>query len=135
MLVGNGRFVLVDCEVAWYGDPAFDLAFLLNHLLLKSLYHLPRDLGLRELIDAAIAQYYSERGWNRESPGNFDSRTAKLLLLLLLARVDGKSPVEYLSGEPKREFVRKFVTAGLEADSTTLSSSVADWFRSLGRWR
>jgi aminoglycoside phosphotransferase (APT) family kinase protein len=36
MLIHQDRLVLLDCEVAWYGDPAFDVAFLLNHLLLKS---------------------------------------------------------------------------------------------------
>ena len=35
ILIGNGRQVILDCEVAWYGDPAFDLGFLLNHFLLK----------------------------------------------------------------------------------------------------
>ena len=35
ILIGNGRQVILDCEVAWYGDPSFDLAFLLNHLLVE----------------------------------------------------------------------------------------------------
>jgi aminoglycoside phosphotransferase (APT) family kinase protein len=132
MLVRNGRIVLLDCEVAWYGDPTFDMAFLLNHLLLKSLYHMPRDLGLRELIDITIAQYYFERQLTEKLQGESDSRTARLLLLLLLARIDGKSPVEYLNNENEREFVRSFVTAGLMANIATLSSLVDNWFRSLG---
>ena len=36
ILVRPGRLVILDCEVAWYGDAAFDVAFLLNHLFLKS---------------------------------------------------------------------------------------------------
>src|SRR5215469_11244178 len=131
MLVGKERLVLVDCEVAWYGDPAFDVAFLLNHLLLKSLYHMPRDPGLRELIDTAIAQYYSERGLNRDLRQEFDRRTARLLLMLLLARIDGKSPVEYLGDEAKRAFVRDFVSAGLRENVTTLLGVVEEWFAGL----
>ena len=131
VLVGKGRLVLVDCEVAWYGDPAFDLAFLLNHLLLKSLYHMPRDPGLRELINTAIAQYYSERGLNRDLRQEFDRRTGRLLLMLLLARIDGKSPVEYLGDEAKRAFVRDFVSAGLQQNITTLLGVVEEWFRDL----
>jgi aminoglycoside phosphotransferase (APT) family kinase protein len=131
ILVRNGRIVVLDCEVAWYGDSAFDLAFLLNHLLLKSLYHMPRDPGFRELIDTAIAQYYCERQLAEKLQCELDSRTAKLVLLLLLARIDGKSPVEYLTGENKREFVRSFVTAGLRANLATLSSLADNWFRSL----
>jgi len=131
MLVGNGRLVLVDCEVAWYGDPAFDVAFLLNHFFLKSLYHMPRDPGLRQLIETAIAEYYSERGLNRGPQQDLDRRTARLLLLLLLARIDGKSPVEYLGEETKREFVRGFVSAGLQKTMPTLLGVVNEWFRGL----
>ncbi|MEP7245898.1 MAG: phosphotransferase, partial [Gammaproteobacteria bacterium] len=35
ILLGSRGAVLLDAECAWYGDPAFDLAFLLNHTLLK----------------------------------------------------------------------------------------------------
>jgi aminoglycoside phosphotransferase (APT) family kinase protein len=35
ILVGAQGPVVLDAECAWYGDPAFDLAFVLNHLLLK----------------------------------------------------------------------------------------------------
>src|SRR5215469_3607832 len=131
VLVGKERLVLVDCEVAWYGDPAFDVAFLLSHLFLKSLYHMPCDRGLGELIEAAIAQYHSERRLNRGSQQDFDRRTARLLLLLLLARIDGKSPVEYLSDETKREFVRAFVTAALQKTIPTLLGVVNEWFEGL----
>ena len=38
IMVGPARLpVFLDAECAWYGDPAFDLAFCLNHLLLKCL--------------------------------------------------------------------------------------------------
>ena len=40
VLVGSGLWV-IDFEVAHYGDPAFDLAFMLSHLLLKRL-HVPQ---------------------------------------------------------------------------------------------
>ncbi|MBM3557487.1 MAG: aminoglycoside phosphotransferase family protein, partial [Alphaproteobacteria bacterium] len=38
ILIGPGGPVFLDAECAWYGDPAFDLAFCLNHLLLKCLW-------------------------------------------------------------------------------------------------
>ncbi len=44
--------VFLDAECAWYGDPAFDLAFCLNHLLLKCLWNrigrAAPDGGVRE---------------------------------------------------------------------------------------
>ena len=38
ILVGPNGPVFLDAECAWYGDPAFDAAFCLNHLLLKSVW-------------------------------------------------------------------------------------------------
>jgi len=93
--------VFLDAECAWYGDPAFDLAFCLNHLLLKCVW-VPRAraafLECFEALSAAYLRAFSE--------GNVQQRAASLLPALLLARVDGKSPVEYLD-EAQREFVRK----------------------------
>ena len=49
ILVGPDAPVLLDAECAWYGDPAFDIAFCLNHLLLKAVL-LPHHLD--ELMQA-----------------------------------------------------------------------------------
>ena len=90
----DGHPVLLDAECAWYGDPAFDAAFCLNHLLLKSV-HVP---ALRTtLIDQAAALFSAWIG-HLPVPLRHDAerRTATLLPCLMLARVDGKSPVEYL---------------------------------------
>lgn len=100
----DGHPVLLDAETAWYGDPAFDAAFLLNHLLLKSL-HVPA-IG-PELLRQANELFAVWVGHFPETlrPG-LEQRTAALLPCLFLARVDGKSPVEYLADD-KRERVRK----------------------------
>jgi len=88
--------VFLDAECAWYGDPAFDLAFCLNHLLLKCVW-VPRAraafLECFEALSAAYLRAFSE--------GNVEQRAASLLPALLLARVDGKSPVEYLDERGK----------------------------------
>lgn len=131
LLVGKGRLVLLDCEVAWYGDPAFDLAFLISHLLLKSLYHAPKDLQITQMINAVMGSYYLERELRANLKQEFDFRTARLLLLLLLARIDGKSPVEYLNTNDKCHFIRTFVTSELYAGVMTLSEVTSDWFAAL----
>ena len=100
----DGHPVLLDAECAWYGDPAFDAAFCLNHLVLKAL-HLP---PLRpELLSQASA---FATAWLACFPealrGETERRTAALLPCLMLARIDGKSPVEYL-GETTRQQVRE----------------------------
>jgi 5-methylthioribose kinase len=99
----DGHPVLLDAECAWYGDPAFDAAFCLNHLVLKSI-HLPQ---LRDTLLAEANAFAAT--WLGHFPAALqpaiEQRTAALLPCLMLARVDGKSPVEYLS-ENSRQTVR-----------------------------
>jgi len=132
-LVGRDRLVLLDCEVAWYGDPAFDLAFLLCHLLLKSLYHAPRNVHMDQIMDGVIETYYREQKFTAALQQRCDRNTGRLLLLLLLARVDGKSPVEYLNAEDKLRFVRAFVASELERNGGSLREIAIGWFRALQR--
>jgi len=101
ILVGPRGPVFLDAECAWYGDPAFDLAFCLNHLLLKCVWVPRAKERFLECFDALARSYFE-----RFSSENLEERTARLLPALLLARVDGKSPVEYLS-EEQRSLVRK----------------------------
>jgi 5-methylthioribose kinase len=91
----DGHPVLLDAECAWYGDPAFDAAFCINHLLLKSV-HLP-DLAVELRSEAkAFASIWLD-AFPAALRQGLDRRTAALLACLMLARVDGKSPVEYLA--------------------------------------
>jgi aminoglycoside phosphotransferase (APT) family kinase protein len=92
--------VFLDAECAWYGDPAFDLAFCLNHLLLKCAWVPRARPAFLECFQALARSYLKEF-----SSGNLEERAASLLPALLLARVDGKSPVEYLDA-PGKAFVR-----------------------------
>jgi hypothetical protein len=85
------------------GDPAFDVAFCLNHLILKS-FHLPALCAeLRTEISQFWATYAGHINW--EPAAETEARVAALLPALMLARIDGKSPVEYLAG-PVRAVVR-----------------------------
>lgn len=128
ILISPGRMVLLDCEVAWYGEPAFDLAFLSNHFFLKALLHAPRDVGMRTMIE----KFWSEYQAVRPSP-EIELRTARLLLMLMLARVDGKSPVEYLD-TPRQQFVREFVQSELSAENFSLRHITDSWFSRLAQF-
>lgn len=110
IVVGGHGPVLLDAECAWWGDPAFDVAFCLNHLLLKCLWT-PAASGRFLDAFAALATAYGDAvDWEPRSA--LEARAAALLPGLLLARVDGKSPVEYVTDEADRERVRR-VAAGL----------------------
>jgi len=104
ILVGRNGPIILDAECAWFGDPAFDLAFCLNHLLLKTLWNRPAAPGLLDAFDGLAGAYLEGVVW--EPRGQLEARAARLLAGLLLARVDGKSPVEYL-GASEQEFVRR----------------------------
>ena len=123
ILVSPRGPVFLDAECAWYGDPAFDLAFCLNHLLLKGLWVPGARFAFLKCFDALASSYLE-----RASFEGVEERTASLLPALLLARVDGKSPVEYLS-EPQRQLVRGFARP-LVGRSSSLAEIRSLWQRS-----
>jgi aminoglycoside phosphotransferase (APT) family kinase protein len=129
ILLSPGRLVLLDCEVAWYGDPAFDLAFFLTHLFLKALFHAPREIGLRPMIEKFRSAYQVARPAPELEP-----RAGRLLLMLMLARVDGKSPVEYLAAA-RQQFVREFVRSELPAEISSLEAVTNAWFTRLTQFQ
>ena len=103
LVAGHGP-VFLDAECAWYGDPAFDLAFCLNHMFLKCVWVPQARDGFLQCFDALFTAYLKGVSW--EPPAEVETRAATLLPGLLLGRVDGKSPVEYLD-PPQQEVVRR----------------------------
>lgn len=103
ILIGPAGPVLLDAECASPGDPAFDVAFCVNHLLLKAA-HLPAHATeLTRAATALVEGHCAAVDW--EPAAALESRVAALTPILALARVDGLSPVEYLT-EPARRAVR-----------------------------
>ncbi len=116
LLVGPERLVILDAECGWFGDPSFDTAFLLTHLHLKALLH----PAAATLVPAFWSAHAAALGKDLED------RTIRLLLCLLLARVHGKSPVEYLD-EPQRRRITHFVLTNLPNPPSTLAEFTAAW--------
>jgi aminoglycoside phosphotransferase (APT) family kinase protein len=106
ILVGAAGPVFLDAECAWYGDPAFDIAFCLNHLLLKSVWRPEATPGFLACFDALSAAYLAGVTW--EPAAQLEARAAALLAGMLLARIDGKSPAEYITDDGDRDRVRRF---------------------------
>lgn len=105
ILKGKANPIFLDAETAWYGDPAFDLAFCLNHFLLKSIRRRELAESYLRCFHSLYESYLSEVNW--ETPESLETRAAGLLPVLFLARVDGKSPIEYLTSETDKNFVRR----------------------------
>ena len=129
ILAGPAGPVLLDAECAWYGDPAFDLAFCLNHLLLKCLDRARWAPAFLRCFDSLSETYLAGVGW--EPAQALEKRAAALLPGLLLARIDGKSPVEYLPGDTERELVRKFARPRVAAPPSTLAAIRTAWIQEI----
>lgn len=104
ILLRSDEPVILDAECATMGDPAFDVAFFLNHLVLKAVHTPARAAGFASAARLFMAEYRPLVSW--EDPDGLERRVAHLLPMLMLARVDGKSPVEYLD-PPARGRVRQ----------------------------
>jgi 5-methylthioribose kinase len=124
ILIGPEGPVILDAETAWYGDPAFDVAFCLNHLLLKCLAQPRFAQAYLSCFESFRAAYLSSASWER--PSDIESRAARLLPALLLARVDGKSPVEYLT-EAQQSFVRGRAIALIHKTHSRLDEIAEIW--------
>ncbi len=93
VLLGSGQggaLWVVDAEVAHFGDPAFDTGFMLNHLMLKAI----NRPSARASYRTCALSFWHAYGQHGDGAGSAD--TLGHLACLMLSRVHGKSPVEYL---------------------------------------
>jgi tRNA A-37 threonylcarbamoyl transferase component Bud32 len=94
MVVTGAGPALIDYECSHHGDASFDGAFCLNHLVLKAV-HMPQH---SDHLAAAAAAYWDGLRSRHRDP-EYERGVLLHLGALMLARVDGKSPAEYLTGE------------------------------------
>jgi len=130
ILAGPGGPVFLDAECAWWGDPAFDLAFCLNHLLLKCLWTPRAAADFLAAFDALAGAYLAGVDW--EAPAALEARAASVLPGLFLARIDGKSPVEYVTEDAAKDRVRRVARALLRDPPAGLASVRRSWAAEIG---
>jgi aminoglycoside phosphotransferase (APT) family kinase protein len=104
----HGAIRILDAETATWGSAGFDPGYLIAHLLLK--YEHLHDPAL---VEAAATFWTAYRNTTADAFANLDLLTRRTLAGMLLARIDGKSPVEYLT-EPSRVALRDFAAGLLE---------------------
>jgi aminoglycoside phosphotransferase (APT) family kinase protein len=125
ILVAARGPILLDAECAWYGDPAFDLAFCLNHMLLKCLWRPQWRERYLACFDTLASTYLARVTW--EPRAAIEARVAHLLPGLLLGRVDGKSPAEYLTDEDDKQHVRRVARRFLLEPTDSLANLRDAW--------
>ena len=115
--------LLLDFEVVHWGDPAFDLAFCINHLLIKSIVNTHVQASYFQAVTTMLEAYRDEL------PAiDWEELLAEIRLqlgCLMLARIDGKSPVEYITDEPTKETVRRVSRFILHEQSAKMSDIYA----------
>lgn len=129
ILVGPDGPMFIDSECAWYGEPAFDLAFCLNHLLLKCLWRPQHARGYLQLFDRLSETYLAGVTW--QPAAEMDALTAALLPALLLGRIDGKSKIEYVTDERAKGLVRSFARAFIATRTDRLAVIRTAWAKEL----
>jgi len=134
ILICPDKFVLLDHEVIHWGDPAFDIGFSLTHLLSKA-HHLPAQRAA--FLDAARLYwntYSQEVGLQNPDllrdaalpplrMSLVEARAVRHSLGCLLARVDGRSPLEYLTAA-ERDSQRAIALRLMEAPPARISDLV-----------
>jgi 5-methylthioribose kinase len=123
LLVYEDRLLLIDFEVGHYGDPAFDLGFCLSHLVLKACYHSPRDGPFFDLIEAFWNGYRAEMD-GAIPRQDLDALVGRAILNLAgcaLARLDGKSKIDYLQDQARRDAVRELCRVVFKSQPTQWS--------------
>lgn len=128
LLISPGQIWLIDFEVGHFGDPAFDLGFFLTHLALKAIHVRRRGDAHLVLIDCFWHSYQRALATEVtcEEFTALSRRSALHWAACMLARVDGKSPVDYLSTS-SQQFVRSLAVDSLR----TPCESVSDFLQGL----
>jgi len=95
VLIRDDRVVLLDHEVIHWGDPGFDLGFAMTHFLSKG-HHFPARR--RDFLKLAINFWasYQDAVGDDSWVAQYEERAVRHMLGCLLARVAGRSPLEYL---------------------------------------
>ena len=117
----EAQVFLLDFEVVHLGNPVFDLAFMLNHFTLKAI-HRP---ALAERYCAAARSfwraYLDAVGAAMGDRDSLERDVVRQLGALLLARIDGKSPAEYITDDARKDYARQLARSILTGEIAALS--------------
>ncbi|MBW7571407.1 phosphotransferase family protein [Caproiciproducens faecalis] len=123
ILVEGRKIYVLDFEVSHCGHPAFDLAFLANHFLLKSVKNKELAPSYLNMLHFMLHRYFDYITFMDRN--ELEKDTIQLLALLFLARVDGKSPVEYIDLESDKNIVRQTAFEMISSGCDTFKQAIS----------
>ena len=124
IMIHDDKICILDFESSHYGNPCFDLAFFFNHMLLKSRYNTAFGRAYVDMADYMAFLYLEKVDYiDRDE---LEEMAVRTLVFMLLARVDGKSPAEYLVGDDeKQESVRQLAFRIRESGAKKIRDAIA----------
>jgi len=125
ILLTGDRIALVDFETAHFGDPAFDLGFFLSHLLLKTIKHADNFAPFLQLA-REFWDIYSVGISHALDLSKLERRSVANLGGCLLARIDGKSPIDYFDQLGQKETARRLAFTYLMQPIRTIAQAFAE---------
>ncbi|WP_018305306.1 phosphotransferase [Desulfitobacterium hafniense] len=124
ILVDQDRLYVLDLEVSHYGNPAFDLAFFTNHFVLKAVKNSRWYNAYLTMLDF-IAQSYL-KAIEFADAKEFEHEAVQILAYHMLARIDGKSPAEYITDSLDKDIVRAVAFKIIEQDSSCYDDVISE---------
>jgi 5-methylthioribose kinase len=124
-LIYRSKLILLDYEVVHFGDPAFDVGFALTHFLSKA-HHLPTVRSRLASAAELFWQVYREGIESLDWASAVETRVVHHTLACLLARVAGKSPLEYLT-PPERKRQREVILALIAMPPATVADLITEF--------
>jgi 5-methylthioribose kinase len=131
ILVTPERLYILDFECAHFGDPAYDVGFVTNHLMLKAVKNKAWAQAYLNLMQAMVEEYFGMIDFIGR--GTLEANTVRTLAFLFLARVDGKSPAEYITEDDDKNLIRKVSYAMVRDNLKTYEDVVSLMLHSLGK--
>ena len=128
ILVNADRSIcILDYEIAHYGNPAFDVAFFTNHIVLKSAHMRQYSAAILNMLTCMTDTYFGMIDFTDAK--ELEAECIPLLGILMLARIDGKSPAEYITCEKTRQLVRDMAGELIRGKLTTYREAAALLYR------
>ena len=123
IMVDGRKIYILDFEVGHYGHPAFDLAFFSNHFMLKTVKNKQWADTTTNMLKLMLDEYFSKVEFMDKA--ELEKCFVKTLAMLFIARVDGKSPAEYIKEDSDKEIIRKTAYKMIENDITDYNSVIS----------